>query len=48
MAEQPVHNVPTLVLLVDGYSAPRRTRNELVLPGRPPLIYAPPLVMIIV
>ena len=48
MREQPVHLVPTLVLSVGGYSAPRRMRNELVLPGRPPLIYTPSLVMIIV
>jgi hypothetical protein len=46
MDNQMVHPVPTLVLYVDGYSAPYCMRNELVFPGSPPSIYKPVLVRI--
>ncbi len=32
-AHSPTHTVPTMVLGVDGYNAPRRVRNEIVVPG---------------
>ena len=46
MDEQRVHVVPTLVMGVDGYPSPRKMRDELVLPGYPPMIYRSALIKI--
>jgi hypothetical protein len=46
MQQQAVLTVPTLVLQVDGYNAPRSRRDELVMPGVPGSVYSPPVIRI--